>query len=212
MSEAKSSREQPTDGEQSHSHPSEAHEQRLPAEASLPRGSLAYLVLQRHARLAQLNHFEVLDVPEHASAAMIRRAFQQAVLRFHPDGLRGEHVRLRPLAKEIVCRIGLAYRVHEHDASREQYRRSLAEYPHLPAVRSSIPTARPSLPALRLSSIPTARRTRTPNARAASRASCTGASACRCTRSTSATRPPRRRRAARVTSMRPRPRSSSNSS
>jgi curved DNA-binding protein CbpA len=114
-------------------------------------------VLQRHARLAQLNHFELLEVPEHASGASIRRAFQQAVLRFHPDRLRGEHERLRPLAKEIVCRIGLAYRVLEDDASREHYRRSLQQYPHLAAVHSSIPAPRPSSPALRLSSIPTVR-------------------------------------------------------
>lgn len=123
----------------------------------MPKGSLAYLVLQRHARLAQLNHFELLDVPEHASSATIRRAFQQAVLRFHPDRLRGEHEQLRPLAKEIVCQIGVAYRVLGDDITREQYRRSLGEYPQLGAVGSSIPSPRPSNPALRVSRIPTVR-------------------------------------------------------
>src|SRR5688572_25166900 len=133
----------------------QSRQRALQAEAELPKGSLAYLVLQRHARLAQLNHFELLEVPEHASAATIRRAFQQAVLRYHPDRLRGEHERLRPLAKEIVSRIGLAFRVLEDDASRENYRRSLQQHPHLAAVHSSIPAPRPSSSALRISSIPT---------------------------------------------------------
>lgn len=140
-----------------HSQTRQSHPRPLRDEAELPKGSLAYLVLQRHARLAQLNHFELLDVPEHASSTTIRRAFQQAVLRFHPDRLRGEHERLRPLAKEIINQIGVAYRVLEDDTTREQYRRSLAEYPHLGAVRSSIPGARPSNPALRVSSIPSVR-------------------------------------------------------
>lgn len=160
MSNVESSQGRPDESGQpssGHSQTPQSHERPLRNEGALPKGSLAYLVLQRHARLAQLNHFEVLDVAEHASAEAIRRAFQQAVLRFHPDRLQGEHERLRPLAKEIVCRIGEAYRVLEHDGGREQYRRSLAEYPHLAAVRSCVPSTRPSGPAARASSIPTAR-------------------------------------------------------
>lgn len=109
--------------------------------------------MQRHARLAHFNHFEVLDIPEHADRDTIRRAFEQAVWRFHPDQLLGEYERLQPLAKEIVCRIGTAYRVLENDESRAQYRRSLSEYPHLAAVRSSMPSPRPSLAAARKSGV-----------------------------------------------------------
>jgi tetratricopeptide (TPR) repeat protein len=120
----------------------------------LPTSAIASLVMQRHARLGHFNHFEVLDVPENADRETIRRAFEQAIWRFHPDQLVGEYERLQPLAKEIVCRIGTAYRVLENDESRAQYRRSLAEYPHLAAVRSSMPGPRPSHPALRRSSLP----------------------------------------------------------
>jgi len=122
--------------------------------------ALASLVRQRHARLSHFNHFEVLDIPESADRETIRRAFQQAVRRFRPDQLLGEHERLQPLAREIVCRIGLAYRVLEDDASRAQYRRSLAEYPHLAAVRSSTPSPRVSHPSLRPSSLPSPRSSR----------------------------------------------------
>ncbi|HVZ31493.1 MAG TPA: DnaJ domain-containing protein [Polyangiaceae bacterium] len=123
----------------------------------LPPSAIASLVMQRHARLGHLNHFEVLDVPEHAGREAIRRAFEHAVWRFHPDQLVGEYERLQPLAKEIVCRIGTAYHVLENDESRAQYRRSLAEYPHLAAVRSNLPGPLRGHPALRHSSVPSPR-------------------------------------------------------
>ena len=141
----------------SSSPPSLSGEHRNRRPASLAPNALASLVMQRHARLAHFNHFEVLEIPESAGRETVRRAFQQAVRRFHPEQLAGEYERLQPLAKEIVCRIGVAYRVLEDDAMRAQYRRSLAQYPHLAAVRSSVPSSRPSHPALRPSSVPSPR-------------------------------------------------------
>src|SRR5262245_17061402 len=90
--------------------PSRSREQPVQSRSWLPPSAIASLVMQRHARLAHFNHFEVLDIPEHADRDTIRRAFEQAVWRFHPDQLVGEYERLQPLAKEIVCRIGTAYR------------------------------------------------------------------------------------------------------
>jgi len=136
------------------SQPPRSREQLSQPRAAPSPNAIASLVMQRHARLAHFNHFEVLDVPENADRETIRRAFQQAVRRFRPEQLVGEYERLRPLAKEIVCRIGLAYRVLEDDASRAQYRRSLAEYPHLAATRSSVTDLRASHPSLRRSSLP----------------------------------------------------------
>jgi curved DNA-binding protein CbpA len=107
--------------------------------------SMAALVLQRHAQLGQLNHFELLEVPEDAGDAEIRRAFLQAVERFRPDRLGAGEEQLRPLAQEIVCRIGAAFRVLEDSGTRRRYQQSLGAYPHLAAVRSSMP-ARPSNP------------------------------------------------------------------
>jgi tetratricopeptide (TPR) repeat protein len=125
--------------------------------------------MARHARLPHFNYFELLDVSESADGETIRRAFQQAVRRFHPDRLVGEHIRLRPLAQDIVSRIGTAYRVLENEATRQQYRQSLTQYLHLSALRSSMrpgnpafrpsnmPSARQSSPAFRPSSLPSAR-------------------------------------------------------
>jgi len=124
--------------------------------------AIASLVMQRHARLSHFNHFEVLDIPESADRETIRRAFQQAVRRFRPEQLTGEYERLKPLAKEIVCRIGLAYRVLEDDASRAQYRRSLTEYPALAAARPSGTNLRASHPSLRPSSLPSPRSSKLP--------------------------------------------------
>jgi len=131
--------------------PRRSGERRIQPPAWLAPCAIASLVMQRHARLSYFNHFEVLDIPENADSETIRRAFQQAVRRFHPGQLVGEYEPLQPLAKEIVCRIGVAYRILEDDAARAQYRRSLAEYPHLSAVRSSMPSPRPSRAALRKS-------------------------------------------------------------
>ena len=142
------------------SQPPRSREQLSQQLAAPSPNAIASLVMQRHSRLSHFNHFEVLDIPESADRETIRRAFQQAVRRFRPDQLVGEYVRLQPLAKEIVCRIGLAYRVLEDDASRAQYRRSLAEYPHLGATRSSMPSPRASHPSLRPSSLPSPRPSR----------------------------------------------------
>ena len=139
------------------SRPSRSREPHSHQRSWLAPSAIASLVMQRHARLGHFNHFEVLDIPENAERETIRRAFEQAIWRFHPDQLVGEYERLQPLAKEIVCRIGTAYRVLENDESRAHYRRSLAEYPHLSAVRSSMPSPRSSTPALRASGVVAAR-------------------------------------------------------
>lgn len=109
--------------------------------------SLAAQVLQRHAQLARLNHFEHLELPENADQEMIRHAFRQAVLRFHPDRLEGQDAQLRPLAKEIICRLGVAFRVLDDASTRTAYRQNLRDYAPLSAVRSSIPPARSTIPA-----------------------------------------------------------------
>lgn len=109
--------------------------------------SLAAQILQRHAELSRLNHFELLELPEHADQQMIRRAFRQAVQRFHPDRLIGQDEQLRPLAKEIICKLGAAFRVLDDAGTRVAYRQSLRDYAPLSAVRSSVPPARSSIPA-----------------------------------------------------------------
>lgn len=87
--------------------------------------TLAARVIQLHAELSRLNHFELLEVPPNADTATVRAAFQRSARRYHPDRLRGDDQRLRPLAAQIFCRMSEAYRAIETESSREQYRRSL---------------------------------------------------------------------------------------
>jgi curved DNA-binding protein CbpA len=127
-----------------------------------PASGIAAQVLARHAQLSRFTHFELLEVSEAADQETIRRAFNQAVRRFHPDLLCGEDERLRPLAQEIVCRIGAALRVLEDPSTRRQYLQSLRSVPSVrpsqPGFRaSSMPSARPSQPGFRASSMPGAR-------------------------------------------------------
>jgi tetratricopeptide (TPR) repeat protein len=122
--------------------------------AAPPASEIASRLLARHAQLNRFNHFELLEVPESADEATIRRAFNQAVRKYHPDLLSRDDQHLRPLAQEIVCRVGTALRVLENPATRQQYLVSLRSYPHPSARRSSLPSPRASQPGFRTSSLP----------------------------------------------------------
>jgi curved DNA-binding protein CbpA len=93
--------------------------------ASLHAISHAASVTQRHAELGRLNHFELLGVPEGADRDAIARAFHREAHRFHPDQLRADDERLRPLAADIFRRMSEAYVVLENDETRERYSREL---------------------------------------------------------------------------------------
>jgi curved DNA-binding protein CbpA len=82
-------------------------------------------VIERHAELGRLNHFELLGVPESADRDTIARAFQREALRFHPDQLGEEDEHLRPLASDIFRSMSEAYLVLENDEARERYSREL---------------------------------------------------------------------------------------
>jgi curved DNA-binding protein CbpA len=92
---------------------------------SLPATSQAARVLQRHAELGRLNHFELLGVLESADRNAIVRGFQREAPGFHPDQLRGEDERVRPLAADIFRRMSEAYLVLENDETRKRYSREL---------------------------------------------------------------------------------------
>lgn len=85
---------------------------------------VASQLIELHARLDQLNHFELLDVPETADRQSVRRAFEQQARRFHPDRIGGDDERLRRLAAKVFLRMAEAYRVLENDSTRKQYRSS----------------------------------------------------------------------------------------
>jgi len=101
---------------------------RRPGATNVAIPSFASQVTQRHAALSRMDHFQVLEVPYSADRAAIRRAAREMSRRFHPDRLRGDEVRLRPLAQAIHFRIAEALRVLDGEASRENYSSSLTRY------------------------------------------------------------------------------------
>jgi curved DNA-binding protein CbpA len=136
---------------------SPAPTQPAPVSASIPLGVWAFRVMTRHAELSRLNHFEVLEVAEDASEEAIRWAFNQMVRKYHPDLLRGNDERLRPLAQEIMCRMGAALRVLENAGTRQSYLLSLGSHAQRSGVRASSASPRASDPSLRISRLPGAR-------------------------------------------------------
>ncbi|HKO91619.1 MAG TPA: DnaJ domain-containing protein [Polyangiaceae bacterium] len=127
----------------------EPSQQRAVGATPVPPSGLAARVMARHAQLSRLNHFEMLEVPEHANAETIRRAFQQALRKFHPDLLHDADESVRPLAQEILYRIETAFRILGNTSTREQYLESLRSYPHLSALHSKTLSPRPSQPGFR---------------------------------------------------------------
>ena len=103
----------------------------VPASGARPAGDaqLASRVMERHAQLGRLNHFELLGVAETASSEAIRAAYERNARSFHPDLLRGAYDHLSPLAKEIYCRIQAAYAVLQNEQSRMQYLLAQARRP-----------------------------------------------------------------------------------
>lgn len=100
----------------------------LPTTAPGATPSVASRLIELHAKLNHLNHFEVLDVPETADRQTIRKAFEQSARRFHPDRLRGDDARLRPLAAKIFLRMAEAYRALVDESTRKRYISSLGQH------------------------------------------------------------------------------------
>jgi curved DNA-binding protein CbpA len=106
-------------------HPRHSRIQGTQRSVSPTAESHAACVTRRHAELGRLNHFELLGVAESADSEAVARAFQREAPRFHPDQLRGDDERLRPLAADIFRRMSEAYLVLENDETRERYSREL---------------------------------------------------------------------------------------
>ncbi len=82
-------------------------------------------VRQRAEQIAQVNHFELLEITEEATTEEIRQAYYRAAKRWHPDRLPAELSDMKGTAAKIFARIGEAFKVLEDELQRQRYRQSL---------------------------------------------------------------------------------------
>jgi hypothetical protein len=80
---------------------------------------------EKHGKLDDLNHYEVLEIEPGASAGQVAAAFGALARRWHPDRLSPELGDLKDTAMRVFARITEAHRVISHAGSREEYDRSL---------------------------------------------------------------------------------------
>jgi curved DNA-binding protein CbpA len=80
---------------------------------------------QKHRKLDELNHYEVLEIEPNATAGQVATAFGALARRWHPDRLSPELGDLKETAMRVFARITEAHRVISHAGSREEYDRSL---------------------------------------------------------------------------------------
>jgi curved DNA-binding protein CbpA len=95
---------------------------RGPAGAALRRH-----IAEKFARLEELDHYALLDVPAGANAAAIKRAYLKAAKYYHPDALARLQIEseVRDQANKVFARIGKAYAVLS-SPDRGRYDASLA--------------------------------------------------------------------------------------
>jgi hypothetical protein len=84
-------------------------------------------VLERHAKLSELDHYQALGIPQEASAAAVKKAYFQAAKRYHPDTLgRLDLGDIKREAAEVFSLIAKAYDVLSDPKRRQDYDLALA--------------------------------------------------------------------------------------
>jgi tetratricopeptide (TPR) repeat protein len=90
--------------------------------------TLSKEVREKHARLASLDHYEILGVARNAGPPEIRRAYVQAAKRFHPDAVARLGLdELKREANEVFARIVRAHTTLSDPGRRRDYDDSLAD-------------------------------------------------------------------------------------
>lgn len=78
------------------------------------------------ARIDELNHYELLELPNDAPSELISQAFPALARRWHPDRLSPEYGDLRDAVTRVFARMTEANRVLSNPNSRKGYDQSLA--------------------------------------------------------------------------------------
>ena len=77
------------------------------------------------ARFEELNHYELLELPQDASPEQIAQAFPTLARRWHPDRLSPEYGDLRESVTRVFARMTEANRVLSNPAQRRAYEQSI---------------------------------------------------------------------------------------
>jgi curved DNA-binding protein CbpA len=84
--------------------------------------ALRAAILELHHKLEHSSHFEILGVPESASAAEVNAAYMRAVRQYHPDRLAAAGLRdLTPQAEVVMAKMGEASAVLRDPKQRADY-------------------------------------------------------------------------------------------
>ncbi|HEV8322203.1 MAG TPA: J domain-containing protein [Myxococcota bacterium] len=90
--------------------------------ARTPLEELCARIVEKHATLAQANHFEALELATTATGAEVQEAFRGLAKRFHPDRLPRDLDEVRPLVEDVFRRLSEAHKILADDKEREAYR------------------------------------------------------------------------------------------
>ncbi len=80
---------------------------------------------EKHRKIEEQDHYEVLEIERGASAGQVAAAFGALARRWHPDRLGPDLSDLKEVAMRVFTRITEAHRVISHQNSRDEYDRSL---------------------------------------------------------------------------------------
>lgn len=85
------------------------------------------ILLEKHGRLAELDHYAILGVPRGGDATALRRAYVAAAKTYHPDAIARLGLdELREVANTVFARITKAHGVLSDPISRRAYDEELA--------------------------------------------------------------------------------------
>jgi curved DNA-binding protein CbpA len=95
--------------------------------------------------VAQKSHYEILDLPQTASADEIKKSFRALIARYHPDKVQHLGKEFQDMAAERAAELTEAYRILSDPGRRAEYDQTLAAAPAAPAPPPA-ETAQPAAP------------------------------------------------------------------
>ncbi len=92
----------------------------VPAAPSVPGDRRAEIV-DRHAKIDKLDHFQILGIAQDATPAQIQSAYFGLAKSWHPDRLPSDLADLKPQVSKVFARVSDAYQVLNDEKTRTAY-------------------------------------------------------------------------------------------
>ncbi len=88
-----------------------------------PQNPLVKEMLAFHDKMGDLNHFDIINVPQSAGAVELRKAFTDLAKKFHPDAFSGQGLtdEVAKKAREVSARINDAYSTLNNEELKAKY-------------------------------------------------------------------------------------------